>query len=339
MSRRTSDPPARDGAARDAGFRHPQAIVESSAIGPRTRIWAFAHVLPRAVIGADCNLCDHVFVENDVRIGDRVTVKCGVQLWDGVTLEDDVFVGPNATFVNDAFPRSRQWPDRFLPTLVKAGASIGANATVLAGLTIGRAAMVGAGAVVTKDVPANAIVVGNPARISGYVGSERPRADLEQAPAGSRPARPLEVRGVSLHEVTVASDLRGSLGVVESGKGLPFAPRRVFVVFDVPSPQVRGEHAHRRLHQLLVCVKGACSLLVDDGARRTEIRLGSPATAVHVGPLVWGVQFDFSPDAVLLVLASERYDPGDYIRDYDEFLREVASRPEQAGKRPARRRR
>ena len=150
-------------------FKHPAAIVESKHIGPRTRIWAFAHVLAGAVIGADCNICDHVFIENDVRIGDRVTVKCGVQLWDGVVLEDDVFVGPNATFTNDLTPRSKKRPPEFLRTNVEAGASIGANATILPGITIGRNAMVGAGAVVTKNVPANAIVIGNPAYINGYV--------------------------------------------------------------------------------------------------------------------------------------------------------------------------
>lgn len=150
-------------------FKHSHALVESSSIGRGTRIWAFAHVLPGAVIGADCNICDHTFIENDVRIGDRVTIKCGVQVWDGITLEDDVFIGPNATFTNDRFPRSKQYPDEFMGTRVCRGASIGANATILPGLTIGEAAMIGAGAVVTKDVPPRAIMVGNPARIKGYV--------------------------------------------------------------------------------------------------------------------------------------------------------------------------
>src|SRR6476469_11025366 len=125
-------------------YIHPQAIVESSAVGAGTRVWAFAHVLPGAVIGGDCNICDGVFIENDVRVGDRVTVKCGVQLWDGITLEDDVFVGPNATFTNDPFPRSRQYPTSFPRMVVKRGASIGANATLLPGITIGEGAMVGA---------------------------------------------------------------------------------------------------------------------------------------------------------------------------------------------------
>jgi len=146
---------------------HPQALCESTKIGARTRIWAFAHVLSGARLGADCNVCDHVFVENDVTVGDRVTIKCGVQLWDGVDLEDDVFVGPNVTFTNDLFPRSKQHPERFLRTRVRKGASLGANATILPGLTIGRGAMVGAGAVVTKDVPEFGICVGNPARVVG----------------------------------------------------------------------------------------------------------------------------------------------------------------------------
>jgi acetyltransferase-like isoleucine patch superfamily enzyme len=164
----------------DEYFKHSAALVESEHIGARTRIWAFAHVLPGAVIGADCNICDHVFIENDVRVGDRVTVKCGVQLWDGLVLEDDVFVGPNATFTNDPFPRSKQPPEAFSKTTVRAGASIGANATILPGITIGRNAMVGAGAVVTEDVPENAIVVGNPGRITGYVesGSDSAMADV-----------------------------------------------------------------------------------------------------------------------------------------------------------------
>ena len=144
---------------------HPSSDVQSKQIGEGTRIWQYVVVLPGAVIGRDGNICSHCFIENKVIVGDRVTVKCGVQLWDGVTLEDDVFVGPNATFTNDLEPRSRNDAAKLLPTLVKKGASIGANATILPGLTIGEGAMVGAGAVVTKDVPPRTLVVGNPARV------------------------------------------------------------------------------------------------------------------------------------------------------------------------------
>jgi UDP-2-acetamido-3-amino-2,3-dideoxy-glucuronate N-acetyltransferase len=145
-------------------FVHDRALVESDSIGAGTRIWAFAHVMAGAVIGADCNVCDHTYVEGGVVIGDRVTLKSGVFLWDGVYVEDDVFIGPQATFTNDAMPRSRQ-PFTLGRTTIRAGASIGAGAVILPGLTIGERAMVGAGAVVTKDVPPDAVVVGNPARV------------------------------------------------------------------------------------------------------------------------------------------------------------------------------
>jgi UDP-2-acetamido-3-amino-2,3-dideoxy-glucuronate N-acetyltransferase len=151
-------------------YVHPQGICETSDVGEGTRIWAFAHVLPGARVGADCNVCDHVFIENDVVIGDRVTVKSGVQLYDGLRVGDDVFIGPNATFTNDPFPRSRVYDHETPITRVENGASIGANATILPGLTIGARAMVGAGSVVTHDVPAGAIVTGNPARVVGDVG-------------------------------------------------------------------------------------------------------------------------------------------------------------------------
>ena len=148
---------------------HPTADVQTRHIGPGTRIWQFCVILAEARIGADCNICSHCFIENDVVVGDRVTIKCGVQLWDGLRVEDDVFIGPNATFTNDKFPRSKNWPESFAITHLNRGASVGANATILPGLTIGLGAMVGAGAVVTKDVPANAIVAGNPATVRGTV--------------------------------------------------------------------------------------------------------------------------------------------------------------------------
>jgi len=154
----------------DSGRIHDKALVEPGAvIGAGTRVWAFAHILPGARIGADCNICDQVFIENDVVIGDRVTIKCGVQVWDGVTIESDCFLGPNATLTNDKAPRSKVYPEAFNRTLLKRGASIGANATLLSGITIGQWAMVGAGAVVTRDVPDFALVVGNPGRVRGYV--------------------------------------------------------------------------------------------------------------------------------------------------------------------------
>jgi acetyltransferase-like isoleucine patch superfamily enzyme len=152
-------------------FVHEKALCESTAVGPRTRIWAFAHVMRGAVIGADCNICDHAFIETGAIVGDRVIVKNNALVWDKVTLEDDVFVGPNAVFTNDFIPRAafKNPPELFLPTHVRRGASIGANATIVCGVTIGAQALIGAGAVVIRDVPAHALVVGNPARRTGWL--------------------------------------------------------------------------------------------------------------------------------------------------------------------------
>lgn len=301
-------------------FAHPSALCESTQVGEGTRIWAFAHVLPGARIGRDCNICDGVFVENDVVVGDRVTVKCGVQLWDGVRLEDDVFVGPNATFTNDPFPRSRRRPESFAVTTVERGASIGANATLLPGITIGRGAMVGAGALVNRSVPRFAIVAGNPARIIGYVDSAAAEAAPPGGGAGAASVTASRVAGVSLHRMPRIEDMRGALAVAELGRGLPFAPKRIFFVFEVPSAEVRGEHAHRTCHQFLVCVRGSVSVLVDDGTSREHFQLDSPTCGLLVPARVWAAQFQYSPEAVLLVLASEPYDPADYVRDYDEYL-------------------
>lgn len=301
-----------------AFFVHPQGLCESTQVGEGTRIWAFSHVLPRAVLGRDCNICDHVFIENDVIVGDRVTVKCGVQLWDGVRIEDDVFIGPNATFTNDPFPRSKVKSTGRLGTIVRKGASIGANATILPGVTVGAHAMVGAGTSVTADVPPNAIVAGNPARIVGYVDSSH----MQKVPGGveiADTARTSTAAGATLFKMPVFVDLRGSLSVLECESVLPFRPVRTFFVYDVPSQHVRGEHAHKECHQFLVCAKGACSVVTDDGQSRAEWRLDAPSMGLHVPPMVWASQYKYSSDAVLVVFASHAYDAADYVRDYDAF--------------------
>lgn len=301
---------------------HPQGLCETQDVGDNTRIWAFAHVLPGAHIGSDCNICDHVFIENDVIVGNRVTIKPGVQLWDGTRLEDDVFIGPNVTFTNDLFPRSKQFLDEHPKTTVRKGASIGANATLLPGITIGVDAMVGAGAVVTRSVPPHAVVVGNPARITGYTGVHSPVQD--DASLGSVTAdgnlHPSSVWLVRSLQMPLVEDLRGFLTAGEVPAQIPFVPRRYFVVFNVPSSRIRGEHAHRECEQLLVCVHGSVKVMVDDGWRREQYRLDAPNKALYVPPMVWASQFSYSSDAVLFVLASHTYDAGDYIRDYDEFL-------------------
>jgi Acetyltransferase (isoleucine patch superfamily) len=147
----------------------PFADVQSDSIGEDTSVWQFVVILPGARIGKNCNINALVFIENDVLIGDNVTIKSGVQIWDGVRIADNVFVGPNVTFTNDVFPRSKVRPVSFTETFIDHHASIGANATIVAGISIGAYALIGAGAVVTKNVPPHGLVYGNPARLHGYV--------------------------------------------------------------------------------------------------------------------------------------------------------------------------
>jgi len=305
-------------------FVHPNGLCESKQIGEGTRVWAFAHVLPGARLGRNCNICDGVFIENDVRVGDNVTVKCGVQLWDGITLEDDVFVGPNATFTNDLRPRSKVYPDAFLRTVVEKGASIGANATVLPGIRIGRGAMVGAGAVVVRAVPPHAVVVGNPAKIVGYVGTQA-SSDLSASAAPAidssiQRVKATAVKGVRRYTMNAVTDMRGNLSAGEFERDVPFAVKRYFFVYDVPTAEVRGEHAHLKCHQFLIAVRGRVHVVADDGRNREEIVLDRPSLGVYLPPMTWGIQYKYSSDAVLLVFASDFYDATDYIRDYDRFL-------------------
>lgn len=301
-------------------FIHPLADCQTTSIGENSRVWQFVVILPEARIGAEANICSHCLIENDVIIGDRVTVKSGVQLWDGLRIGDDVFIGPNASFTNDRFPRSRQRPEKYLETIVHAGASIGAGAVILPGINIGRQAMVAAGAVVTRSVPPNAVVVGNPAKIVGYVDAGRSGADEPSIPKHPLGATQTKVSGVTLHRFPHIVDIRGSLTVGEFDRTVPFPAKRYFMVFDVPSVETRGEHAHRECHQFLICVRGSCAVVADDGTNRQEFLLNSPDIGIHLPPMVWGVQYKYSPDAVLLVFASHYYDGADYIRDYSEFL-------------------
>lgn len=311
---------------------HPSADVQSSRIGDGTTVWQFVVILEGAQIGAGSNICSHCFVENDVVVGDRVTVKCGVQLWDGIHLEDDVFIGPNVTFTNDKFPRSKIYPDAFPRTLIQKGASIGGGAVILPGITIGTGAMVGAGAVVTKSVPPFAIVVGSPARITGYVEHRKDEAgisadvvNLPHAPTSDAVTR-VGVGDVTFHRFKSVGDMRGDLSVGEFPRDIPFEPKRYFLVYNVPSQKTRGEHAHHQCHQFLICVKGSCAVVVDDGRHRTEINLDAPDKGVYLPPLTWGVQYKYSEDAVLLVFTSDYYDAADYIRDYGEFVRIIQER-------------
>ncbi len=250
------------------------------------------------------------WIDPTVLLPPDVVIKRGAYLPAGLVLEEGCHIGPNVAFADGS------------PTVVKKGVRIGANATLQAGITISARAVVRPGAVVQHSVPSGAIVEGNPAVIVGYVDAVRDPASALQAaipPRGPK-VEATQVRGVTLHQFPVVPDLRGNLSVGEFERQIPFIPSRYFVVYGVPSREVRGEHAHHRCHQFLICLRGSCAVVADDGAHKTEVLLDAPHVGLYLPPMTWGIQYQYSPDAMLLVFASHRYDAADYIREYDEFL-------------------
>ncbi len=214
--------------------------------------------------------------------------------------------------------------------LVRANARLDAACVIADGVTIGQGAWVRAGAVVLRSIPPNAIVEGNPAHVVGYVDratqAHRPDPrliDIQNFGNLPRPARiPLEVGGSALYLMRSVVDTRGSLTVGEVPTEVPFSPARYFAVFGVPSIELRGEHAHKQCQQFLICLHGSCRVLLDDGDRRCEVVLDRPDIGVFMPEMIWGTQYRYSKDAVLLVFASRKYEQDDYIRTYDEFLAE-----------------
>jgi len=297
---------------------HRGSIVDSGvSIGESTFVSAYSHIVSGATIGCDCSILDHVLIESDVHVGDRVTVKGGVQIGQGVRLEDEVYVGSNTTITDNKRSPLRQDGDKNLVTYICRGAFIGANATLLSGIRIGAGSIVEAGAVVASNVPPKAIVSGNPAKIVGY------RDAVKKQGTVTGDAGELErssVEGVQLYSVHNVKDLRGDLAALEWDKDLPFNPKRIFFVYNVPSDLIRGEHAHKVCHQFLLCIHGSIAVVLDDGNNREEFLLSDPQIGIHIPPKVWGTQYKYSSGAVLVVLASHEYDAGDYIRDYEDYL-------------------
>lgn len=301
-------------------FIDPNARFEGDSLGSGSRVLAYVRVTPGVAIGRNCVLHDHAVLIGAVTLEDDVAVQTGAQLLGRIRVEQGVIVGAGAVLGGESW--SGQGADHQAnEIIVHRFASIGPNVTVSPGVAIGRRAVLQPGCVVAQNVPANAVVSGNPATIVAYVDSGHEAAAQEVVVPSSVAAAVTEtrVRGVTIHRLAHASDLRGSLTATEFSS-LPFAPRRLFTVYDVPSESVRGSHAHRTCSQFLVCTLGAVSCLVDDGSAREEIRLASPDVGVHIPPMIWGTQWQYTRDAVLLVLASHPYDASDYIRDYEEFL-------------------
>jgi len=269
---------------------HPTALCVGAQLAPDVEVGAYSIIEGGARLGRGTRIASHVSIASGARIGEQVRVGTGGRIGSGCQVDD--------------------------------GVEIGAQAVVTEGVHIHVGARVLPGTVVSMSVPPHAIVEGSEAAITGYVDAGTDIAPLaNMTPQQSKESR---VKGVKVYEMRDIPDLRGALSVGEFDKDLPFAPKRYFLVHDVASERIRGEHAHIRCQQFLICTHGACSLIADDGKNRQEFRLDRPNLGVYLPPMVWGIQYKFTREAVLLVFASEHYDPKDYIRNYDEFLKAVS---------------
>lgn len=268
-----------------------------------------------AIVGPNC------FIDGDIYIGRGAHVMGGVILIGNFTIESGAVIEPGVSFAGAVENRQAQ-----NKVVIGENAYVGAGSVIAAGIKIGSGARVVAGTMVSKDVPANAIVSGNPASIIGYLqaGSHHSLPPQQGTSSAAHDLEPgvsaCTVPGVTVHRFQRIRDLRGDLSVGEFNRNIPFQPKRYFVVFDVPSAETRGEHAHLVCQQFLICVSGSVSIVVDDGQRREEIVLDRPNLGLYIPPKIWGIQYKYTKGAVLLVFASDYYDASDYIRDYDAFL-------------------
>ncbi len=277
-----------------------------------------------AVVAGSAKLGDCVVVYSGAQVDDDSVLHGFTQVWAGVQLGRGVTLGPGVVF--------EEFSAGAGDVVIGAGARVGAGSIISRGVNIGAGAVVKPGSVVAQNVPPYAIVSGSPIRITGYVSthalglSREPEQFNPNFPPGQDNVR-IGVGDVTLHRFKKVHDMRGDLAVADIPKDVPFTPKRWFAVFNVPSEKTRGEHAHYRCHQFLVCLHGSCAIVADDGINRTEVLLDSPDMGVYLPPLTWGIQYKYTADAVLLVFASDAYDPTDYIRDYADFVRVVAAKP------------
>jgi UDP-2-acetamido-3-amino-2,3-dideoxy-glucuronate N-acetyltransferase len=301
---------------------HISAICDNDRVGVGSSVGAYTRILPTAKIGSNCNIGDRVSIHGEVLVGDRVTIDSGAFICSGTQLGDDVKVGPNVCFSYDGQPTQQSAENCVNSIVVEERVKIGANAVISPGVRIGARAIISPGAVVTSAVPAGAAVTGNPAYISGYVDDNFVSLETVKIEVIGKKTGLLSkfASGSDLILLPEVTDLRGKLSFAEVEQYLPFQPKRYFLVYDVPSKELRGEHAHKECHQFLICVRGSITVITDNGRHKDQIEINQPRIGLHIPPLVWGIQFKYSADAVLLVLASQRYDPADYIRNYDEFL-------------------
>ncbi|HEY2573640.1 MAG TPA: WxcM-like domain-containing protein [Verrucomicrobiaceae bacterium] len=288
------------------GLVHPSAICESRDLGEGTSVGAFARIAAGARVGRRCHIGSYVCIEG------------------GMMVEDDVFIAAGVHFSTGFSQAQAGVTDN--PIILRRGCRIDANATIAAGVVVGEQAVVTVGSVVTASVQPFAVVSGNPARVTGFANTEEAAVTPSKLDVRQVSVIDSKVRGVRAYELPFIPDPRGNLTVGEFGKDLPFIPQRYFVTFNVPSFHLRGEHAHKLCQQFLICVRGSCAVVVDDGSNKEEFLLDRPTFGVYVPPLVWATEYKHSPDSTLMVFASHHYDPQDYIRDYGEFRKAAAAR-------------
>lgn len=303
---------------------HSDARCHSLEVGEGTELEAFAYVESGARVGSDCLIGAHCYIEKGVSLGNKVIAEGGSRFYSGLVVEDEVHVGRNATLARTVHRGVSKSGQATSSILLRHGCHIGANATICPGVTVGAHAIVDVGAVVTHSVQHYAIVSGNPAQVVGFVNAKEPvstgKGIIDRREVGVTASL---VKGVTAYDIPYVSDPRGNLTVGEFERTLPFQPKRYFMTFDVPSATLRGEHAHRTCHQLLICMHGSCALVVDDGVNREEYLLDRPTFGIHVPPMIWATEYKHTSDSALLVFASEYYDAGDYIRDYHQYLKEL----------------
>lgn len=288
---------------------HPTASVESRSIGGGSSVGAYSRIGAEVEIGERVRVGERVSIEGRVHISAGVEIAPDAYLRGPLTVGADVRIGPRCCMDADGDASG---------IVLCEGSIAGAQSTIWPGVTVGRRARIEPGSVVTKNVPAVAVVAGNPAQIVRYSGA-RPATRNAQSFGGAAAAA-TEVPGVTLHELPLHEDLRGNLTFGEARRHVPFEIKRYFLTFSVVSEEVRGEHAHRRLEQFLVCINGRVRVAADDGRVQADFLLERPNLGLYIPPMIWSVQYRFSADAVLLGLCSDLYDPADYIRDYAEFL-------------------
>lgn len=286
------------------------SVHPSSRLGPGCSVGAGSIIGAGVTAGRECVIGDYVILEGAIAAGDDVFIGSHSCLEGAIRLAARTRIGAQCSIQGSA--------ER--PTEIREGAILGPHSTVQPGVIIGEHAVLEAGAVVSRNVPACAVVAGNPARILRYV-STTPQPAAVYASNTETSVTPTSVSGVTLHRLPLIEDLRGTLSFGEVERHVPFSVKRYFLTFDVAGEEVRGEHAHHRLEQFLISVHGRLHIAADDGRNREEFILDRPNLGVYLPPMTWGVQYRFSPGAVLLGLCSDYYQPEDYIREYTDFLR------------------